>query len=50
MPHVTLLQPCVRANDFDAVTAAIAKVLVSEQPTAMKLITNSLDYVLFAGL
>jgi hypothetical protein len=44
LPHVTLLQRFVRAKDFDAVTAAIAKVLVVEQPTAMKLRTNRLDY------
>jgi 2'-5' RNA ligase len=50
MPHVTLLQRFVRAKDLDAVTAAIAKVLVTEQPTAMKLKTTSLDYVRFAGL
>jgi hypothetical protein len=50
MPHVTLLQRFVRAKDFDAVTAAITKVLVAEQPTAMKLTTKSIDYVRFAGL
>ena len=50
MPHVTLLQRFVRAKDFDAVTAAITKVLVAEQPTEMKLTTKSLDYVMFAGL
>lgn len=50
IPHVTLLQRFVRAQDFDALTAAITKVLVAEQPTAMKLITKSLDYVRFAGL
>ena len=48
MPHVTLLQRFVRAKDFDAVTAAITKVLVAEQPTEMKLTTKSLDYVMFA--
>jgi hypothetical protein len=50
MPHVTLQQRFVRAKDFDALTAAITKVLAAEQPTAMKLITRSLDYVRFAGL
>jgi hypothetical protein len=50
MPHVTLLQRFVRAKDFDAVTAAMTKVLVAEQPTEMNLTTKSLDYVVFAGL
>jgi 2'-5' RNA ligase superfamily len=50
MPHVTLLQRFVRAEDLDAVTAAITKVLVAEQPTELKLTTKSLDYVMFAGL
>jgi hypothetical protein len=50
MPHLTLLQRFMRAGDFDAVTAAITKVLVAEHPTAMKLTTRSLDYVRFAGL
>src|SRR5882757_333648 len=50
MPHVTLLQRFVRARDFDAVTAAITKVLVAEQPPAMKLAIKSLDYVRFEGL
>lgn len=47
---MALLQRFARANDFDAVTAAIAKVLVAERPAAMKLITKGLDYVRFAGL
>jgi 2'-5' RNA ligase superfamily len=50
MPHMTLLQRFVRAKDFDAVAAAITKVLVDEQPTELKLTTKSLDYVMFAGL
>jgi hypothetical protein len=50
MPHVTLLQRFVRAKDFDAVTAAITKVLAAEQPTEMNLTTKSLDYVMFVGL
>jgi hypothetical protein len=50
MPHVTLLQRFVRAKDFDAVTAAITKILVAEQPTEMEFTTKSLDYVMFAGL
>ena len=32
MPHVTLLQRLMRARDFDAVTAAITKVLMAEHP------------------
>lgn len=50
LPHVTLLQRFVRAQDFDAVTTAITKVLFPEHPTAIKLTTRRLDYVRFADL
>ena len=50
MPHVTLLQRFVRAKDFDAVIAAIAKALRDEQPKAMKLTTERLDCVRFESL
>jgi 2'-5' RNA ligase superfamily len=49
-PHVTLLQRFVRAKNFDAVTAAIWNDTENEQPTEMKLIAKSMEYVLFAGL
>ena len=36
-PHVTLLQRYVRVRDFDAVTAAVAKVLAVERPAELQL-------------
>src|SRR6476659_8003146 len=50
MTVLTLLQRFVRAQDFDAVTTAITKVLFPEHPTAIKLTTRRLDYVRFADL
>jgi hypothetical protein len=48
-PHVTLLQRFVRAKDFDAVTAAITKVIVAERPTELRLKTKGYDYVVWGG-
>lgn len=49
-PHVTLLQRFVRAKDFEAVTAAVTKVLAAERPAALKLKAKGLDYVVWGGL
>jgi len=48
-PHITLLQRFVRAKDFDAVTAAPAKVLVAEQLTEMPLNATGYDNVIWGG-
>jgi len=48
-PHITLLQRFVRTNDFDAVTAALTKVLVTEHPTELGLKTKGYDYVIWEG-
>lgn len=49
-PHVTLLQRFVRAKDFDAVTAALSKVLAAEQPTQLQLKAKTIDYVIWGGV
>jgi 2'-5' RNA ligase superfamily protein len=49
-PHVTLLQRFVRAQDFHAVTAAIATVLATERPTDLQLKANGLDYTMWSGV
>jgi len=49
-PHVTLLQRFVPARDFDAVTAAVAKVLSAERPADLQLKAKSLEYVIWAGV
>ena len=49
-PHVTLLQRFVRAKDFDAVTAAVSKVLTAERPTDLQLNAKALDYVIWGGV
>ncbi len=49
-PHVTLLQRFVRAKDFDAVTAAITKVLAAERPTELQLKAKGLEYVMWGGV
>jgi hypothetical protein len=49
-PHVTMLQRFVRAKDFDAVTAAITKVLAAEHPGAMQLKATSLLYQMWNGV
>jgi hypothetical protein len=48
-PHVTLLQGFVRAKDFDALTAALTKVIAAEQPTELRLKTKGYDYVIWGG-
>jgi 2'-5' RNA ligase superfamily len=48
-PHVTMLQRFVRARDFDAVTAAITKVLAGESPTALQLKATGLSYTIWNG-
>ena len=49
-PHVTLLQRFVRAKDFDAVTAAVSKVLAAERPADLQLNAKAVDYVIWGGL
>jgi 2'-5' RNA ligase len=49
-PHVTLMQRFIRANDLDAVTAALAKVLATEQPTELRLKANGLEYAMWQGV
>jgi phosphoserine phosphatase len=49
-PHVTLLQRFVRASDFDAVTAAVTKVLATERPTDLQLTARGLVAVPSAGV
>jgi 2'-5' RNA ligase superfamily protein len=49
-PHVTMLQRFIRAKDFDAVTAAITKVLAAEHPGAMQLKATSLLYQMWNGV
>ena len=40
----------MRAKDFDAVTAAVSKVLVAERPADLQLNAKALDYVLWGGV
>jgi phosphoglycolate phosphatase-like HAD superfamily hydrolase len=49
-PHVTMLQRFVRAKDFDAVTAAITKVLAAERPEALQLKSMGLLYQMWNGV
>ena len=49
-PHVTLLQRFVRAKDFDAVTAAVSKVLAAERPADLQLNAKAVDYVIWGGV
>jgi phosphoserine phosphatase len=48
-PHITLLQRFIRVEDLNAVTAALAKVLISERPTDLQLKTKGFDYVIWGG-
>ncbi len=48
-PHVSLLQRYVRANDLDAVEAAVTKVLAVERPTDLRLTATGIDYAMWAG-
>ena len=49
-PHVTLVQRYVRAKDFDAVTAAITKLLATEKPTELQLKGTRLLYQMWNGV
>jgi hypothetical protein len=49
-PHVTLLQRFVRAKDFDALTAAITKVLAAERPGDLQLKATGLLYQMWNGV
>jgi hypothetical protein len=49
-PHVTLLQRFVRVKDFDAVTAAVTKVLIAERLPELQLKATGLDYVIWGGV
>ena len=49
-PHVTLVQRFVREKDFDAVTAAITKVLAAEPLGSMQLTAKSLASELWDGV
>ncbi len=49
-PHVTLLQRFVRVKDFDAVTAAVSKVLAAERPANLQLNAKGLEYAIWGGL
>jgi 2'-5' RNA ligase superfamily len=48
-PHVTMLQRFIRAKDFDAVTAAITKVLATERPEDLQLKATGLLYQIWNG-
>jgi len=49
-PHVTLVQRYVRARDFDAVTAAITKLLATERPTELELKASRVLYQMWNGV
>jgi hypothetical protein len=49
-PHVTLLQRFVRMKNFDAVTNAVAGVLVAEGAADLQMTGISLDYALWGGV
>jgi phosphoserine phosphatase len=49
-PHVTMVQRFIRLRDFDAVTAAITKVLATERPTDLQLTAHGLVGVPSAGV
>jgi hypothetical protein len=48
-PHVTMLQRYVREKDFDAVAAAITKVLAAERPGDLQLKATALLYQIWNG-
>lgn len=48
-PHITLLQRFIREKEINAVTATLAKVLISERPTDLRLKTKGYDYVIWGG-
>jgi phosphoserine phosphatase len=49
-PHVTMVQRFIRLRDFDAVTAAVTKVLATERPTDLQLTAHGLVAVPSAGV
>jgi 2'-5' RNA ligase superfamily len=49
-PHVTMLQLFIREKDFDAVTAAITKLLAVERPWDLQLKATSLIYQIWNGV
>ena len=49
-PHVTLLQRFVRGTDFDAVTAAVTKVLAADRLESLQLKAVAIDYVIWSGV
>ena len=49
-PHVTMVQRYIRARDFDAVTAAVTKVLATERPTELELKASRLLYQMWNGV
>ena len=49
-PHITVLQCFVRTSDLEAVYAAVAKVVESENPTIEKLTANGFYYIPLSGL
>ena len=49
-PHVTMVQRYVRARDFDAITAAITKVLATERPTELQLKATRVLYQMWNGV
>jgi hypothetical protein len=49
-PHVTLVQRFVRAEAFDAVTAAVATALEAERPIGVPLQVTGYDYAMWAGV
>lgn len=49
-PHVTMLQRFVRAQDLDAVTAAVTKVLADERPAELNLKAKGIEYIMWGGV
>jgi hypothetical protein len=49
-PHVTMLQRYVRVKDLDAVTAALAKLFATEQPTELQLKAKGYEYTIWSGV
>lgn len=49
-PHITLLQRFIRQKDLPTVTAALTKVFAANPPTALKLKTEAIDYVMWSGV
>ena len=49
-PHITVLQCFVKTSDLEAVYAAVAKVIESENPTIEKLTASGFYYIPLNGL